>query len=524
MARAVGGRARRPGAGRSPVRAAAVTLAALATLTAATAAAQPPAEAEAAEAADVVSPFLPPTHWAVAAVRRAEALGLLDDALPARRELPRALVGRALRQAWRRGAEQAPAHAALMAGWYARFAEEFREAEAERRGELPSVQPLGAAAFAGYEYADGRVAPGLGERGEERTGALPLPDVSGARVGAALGVRVGGVVAVEVEPAWSADGVELARADLLAGWGPVYVAAGRQAIGYGPGIGGGVVLGGAARVDRLEVGTNRTVRLPRGLRWLGPASFHSFMARTNEGRHPGEPYLWGASGTLRPHPRLTLAVHRAALFGGERASPITLRRLLSMLIGEVRGSVFEDQVVAAEGRLRLPTEALLPLTLYLEWGSEDAAGAWFDVPGRVVGAYVPSLPGAPAAALGVEYSRFRPSCCGNPPWYRHSLFPGSWALDEVPLGHALGGHGSELLLYGEVAPLAARLRLAGRAFRRERERENLFAPERVGISHGGRVEAWWRVGARQELTVEFFREAGDGWSEARAGAGLRLFF
>ena len=45
----------------------------------------------------------------------------------------------------------------------------------------------------------------------------------------------------------------------------------------------------------------------------------------------------------------------------------------------------------------------------------------------------------------MEYAHFAHSCCGNPPWYRHKQFPGSWALRDVPLGHSLGGEGTEWL-------------------------------------------------------------------------------
>src|SRR5690606_1243413 len=97
----------------------------------------------------------------------------------------------------------------------------------------------------------------------------------------------------------------------------------------------------------------------------------------------------------------------------------------------------------------------------------------------------PAVPGMESTSVGVEYTEFAASCCGNPEWYRHWSFPGSWATGDQPLGHPLGGHGSELLLLTETHLLDARLRLHGRFFVRERGIENLYVPGREGRSRGG---------------------------------------
>jgi hypothetical protein len=186
-----------------------------------------------------------------------------------------------------------------------------------------------------------------------------------------------------------------------------------------------------------------------------------------------------------------------------------------------------------DGRLRLPTEDFLPLTLYLEWGAEDAAGAWWDVPGRVFGVSVPALPGLPEVEAGAEYARFSGFCCGNPPWYFHGEFLGNWVAEDVPLGHPLGGEGWEALAYLNADALDARLRLEARGFLRERsdaglftlqQAGNLFAPARTGRSWGGSLDAAWRVTPSLEARVRLFRDAGDGWSEHRVGAGVDWLF
>jgi hypothetical protein len=481
--------------------------------------------ARAAEPADTVrcggalaraaaSVHLPVHHWSLAAVRRADALGLLDEPLALRRTLTRATVARLLCQAERHAAERGDALGALAQGWNERLAEEFGP-DAELR----------AAPRAGYAYGRGLVAPGLGEFPPERTGPLTLADRSALDAGVELSAQAGRHLAASVEPEAFGRELTLAAGEVAVGAGAFSISAGRQAVGYGAAEGGGVVLSGAEAVDAVQLETTRGLRLPRPLGWLGPIDFQTFLSRFNSERHPGAPYFWGASGAIHPHPRLTLAVHRAALFGGERSElPITPRSLWQMLLGEVHGRKnFEDQVVSVEGRFRLPTESVLPLTIYLEWGSEDAAGAWRDVPGRVAGAFVPRIPGAPALSLGVERAAFRASCCFNPPWYRHVGFPGSWAGESQPLGHPLGGEGREWLLYSRAELLDSRLELAGRGYRRKRGAENLFAPERAGRSTGGAMNARWRLARAIDLRVAGEAERGEGWTMTRIEAGMSAY-
>jgi len=460
------------------------------------------------------SVHLPIAHWSLAAVRRAEGLGLLEEPVAPRRTLTRATVARLLCQAERRAADQPSWAAELAEGWVARFAEEFGPAEALR-----------AAPRAGYAYQKGLVAPGLGEFAPERTGPLPLGDWNGIESGVELSVQGGRHLAAAVAPEAFGRDLRLNVGELAVGAGAFSLSLGRQSVGYGATEGGGVVLSGAEPFDALQFETTRALRLPGVLGWLGPVDGQMVLSRFEEARHPGAPYFWGASGAIHPHPRLTLAVHRAALFGGERSElPITPKNLWLMLIGEVHDRKnFENQVVSVEGRLRLPTESVLPLTLYLEWGSEDAAGAWRDVPGRVVGAFVPRVPGVNALALGAEYASFRPSCCGNPPWYRHVGFPGSWAKESQPLGHPLGGEGQEWLLYGRVELFEARFEIAGRGYRRNRGEENLYAPERAGASTGGALDARWRWGPRTDVRLVAEAERGRGWTAGRLGAAVEVY-
>ena len=205
---------------------------------------------------------------------------------------------------------------------------------------------------------------------------------------------------------------------------------------------------------------------------------------------------------------------------------MTPRNVGRMLLGLYEGTyTFENQIASLAFRYRLPTEALLPLTAYGEWAADDEAGALRDVPAIAFGLWVPALPALPEASLGVERTRFAGSCCGNPEWYRHPIsFRGNWAVGDAPLGHPLGGHGSQWLVYAGADLVDARLRLKAELFRRTRDRENLFAPERVGESWGAELQLGWRFLPRAELNATLFHESGDGWRAQEIRAGTAVLF
>ena len=466
------------------------------------------------------SPALPGDHWAVRAAARAEALGLAPGFFPAQRAVPRHVVAAALERA---ASDASGPLESLADGWWARFQEEFPEYT--RPAERGRLVPLGVALSAGYADASGRLSPATGYQGT-RVDPVPVGDESGALLGGAVGVSVRGVAALSLEGGLEAGEAELTRWEGEIGLGAFALSVGRAEVGYGYGRGGSVVLSPGAPLPRVEAQTTRPVRLPGFLRGVGEWSLHTFAGPVDEDRHPTEPWLWGARLALRPHPRFTLAVNRASIFGGE-GRPATLRNLAGMVVGVIR-SDFENQVVAGEARWRLPTDRVLPATAYLEWGADDGAGALDEQPARLAGVFFPAVSGIPQVALGAEYARFE-GCCGHGAWYHNATFPGNWARGDRTLGHPLGGAGSEAAAYAQAELLDARLRLDGRAFARERSGDatlggNLFAPLRAGRSRGGEVRAALRLGRAADLRAAFFRDAGDGWREQAFRADVAVFF
>jgi hypothetical protein len=465
--------------------------------------------------------FLDAKHWAVEAAWRANALGLAPAFLPAQGLVSPTMVEAALRTAAREAEARPPGIRALAAGWYARFAEEFPGlTDTAEEGAAPFRLASGALAIGAVSHT-GRVEPGRGEF-PGQIGSEALPDLEGVVASAAATVSVGTHLSLQLAPRFDARELSLAVADLTVAAGPWSASLGRQAVGYGWARGGGVVLSGNESIDRFELATRRPIRLAGLLSVLGPMAFHTFFSRLTDERHTREPYLWGARGVWRPHPRLDLAIQRASMFGGE-GEPLSARRVALMLIGRVVSRGFENQIVSAAGRFRLPSESLLPLTAFAEWGAEDAAGAWRDAPGYVVGIEAPALPVAPELSLGVEFASFAASCCGNPPWYRHSALTGGWAGRNETLGHPLGGSGTQLLGRAGADLLDARLRLDATVFRRDRREENLFVPGRAGRSTGLSADVAWRVVPRSELWLSAAREDGDGWRESALRAGGTLF-
>lgn len=471
----------------------------------------------------ITAPDAAAEHWSMDAVRRAEALGLLRDPLPFRRALSLDVVAALLEQAAVAARGRGEGLERMAEGWRQRFYREFGGASlGVQAGE---VRLLGVRASARAEVGDGLEAPGFREVGAGRTGAVPLPDEARLGVGGEVVAALGTAAGALIEPEVRTDGVLIRRVDLVAGWGNWKFSVGRQPLGLAKSPHAGLVLSGSVPIDRLEVRTESPAVLPGVLRFVGPVSAEAFLGRLwDEDRHAREPYFWGGTLSIQPLPRVGLAVHRAAMFGGRGYdAPFTAKTVVDMLIGRVANLGFENQVVSVEGRFRLPTERWVPLTAWVEWGAEDAAGGWWDVPGRVVGLETPAVPGAEALSLGAAYTHIEPQCCGNSPWYRHTSFDGSWALWNRPLGHPLGGEGTEWRAYGGYDRPERNFRVEGQIFRRARRGQNLYVPGREE-STGGALDLRWTERHGVELEAGVGVESGSGFTELRMELGTHLYF
>jgi len=468
-----------------------------------------------------VAPELDHTHWAVAAVRRAEGLGLIETMLPAQARLPRDLVARSLERAVVHAAERSPAYLPLVRSWVTRFGEEF---PAFAEPPTSAVRPLGHQVSLGARASREVAVPGRGLFPDTRTGAAFAADSTVLLGAAEFAFALGSNAAIHAAPTLSTDRAAIDRWDVLVGWRGARASIGRQPISYGQARGGGLVISGREPLTRLQLHSADGFHLPGPLAHVGLISLHGFGGWLREPRHPGNPYVWGMSVGVRPHTRLTLGVHRASIIGGDSVpTPLTAGNFLRTFVGHnLLG--FENEVVSLEARWRLPSEGVLPVTVYGEWGAEDAAGAWRDVPGRTAGIEVAGIPGVIGLSGGAEYTSFAGSCCGNPPWYRHAPHAGGWVGKDRPLGHALGGEGREASLHASYESVDAGLRITTRGFSRSRTGENLYVPGLDGRSHGIAAAMTLRSGGRTEAIVAVDLESGDGWTQSAAALHLRRFF
>ena len=429
-------------------------------------------------------------HWAVRAVRRLEARGLVPGSATTLRSLSVHEVRGALAEAVVEDSARTSALAVLVHAWRRRFSAEFPDSTAS------ALRVWGGAALvAGARSADGRALP------DTPLARLPAGVADGFSARPTLGIALGSHFAARFQPVATAATVTLPHWEVaLAGRG-MAVSVGRTSIGYGRGEGGSVTLAGAVPVDRLAAQTIRAQRLPGILRHLGPVGGHTAVGWvTSLAPHPSDPWFWSGQLSAQPHPRLTLAAHRAALFGGTATEvPVTPLNFLRVLAGPYNpvSTGFENQVASGEVRYRPPTERLLPVQLYLEWGTDDAAGALDEAPGVVAGIAVPMLPRLPQLGMGLERAAFGRGARLR--WYTHGTLP--LVAGSTPLGHPLGGNGTEWTAYLHADLLGAVLALDVRTFFRNRSAHTLFGDAWSGRSRGAAVtaRAWLSTRAHGEI-------------------------
>ncbi len=450
--------------------------------------------ASSARAEEVSSPLLPPDHWAVRAAEKLHAVGLAPDYLPGQRAPRLAEVERVLVSA----AENAsPDLRALTGAWLRRFNSEF---VGLRAGGTTFDADVGAL-----------LAADLDPVRTLRLRLLSEARLSTPFVAASLAGRFG---VTEPQP----HALEWEVATQL---GPLSLSMGRQPVGWASQRGTGLLFSGRAPIHRVELQTTRAVRIPGALSFLGAVSAQAFYGFLNEPRHGSSARLFGTVLHWQPHPRLTLSAHRATMLGAEGTEQLGLIDTLRMIALERNGD--ENNLVSGVVRLRLPTESLVPLTLYGEWGTEDLAGNFLYTPGLVGGLWVPAVPGLPSLGLGFEATHIGFISRRTVKWYAHFRQRGGWFTGDVPLGHPLGGNGRELRLYGTLLA-GDRVFVDAALFARRRFRSHLQAPGREGIARGGELSASVKPLRRLELRLGANAEFGEGWTERGAELSALLHF
>ena len=503
------------------------------------AAAQPAAPS----APSFASPLLPPDHWAVDAARRVATVGLASDGFGwADGTLTQAAVGAALQYASERARAVGSPLRDVIAEEWRRFAREFPQvaarlqSSAEHAAEPVSRRasiPLASSVEARFVSATGRLLPvrSLDRTRENVAPPQPLGDAHDAELQVRLGTLASRYFAAEVAGGRSDERWQLRDWQFVGAARSLGVWAGARAPDFGPGAGGGLVFDGRAVLDGGGVTLVNPVRAPWLFRHLGYIRGEAFLSRIDSSAVTRHPWVFGSHVSISPHPRLLLGATQAFMFSGEGQPPFTFRNFKEMFLThgiKTAGREFENGIASIEARWRPPLP--LPAILYAEWGTDDNHSAWFEFPAVVAGVTLPAVPRIPALSLGLERTSFAAPCssCNGcaceyyATWYRHYVFVDGWTLDRRPIGHPLGGDGTEWLAYGRYDDAARRIRLDARGFTRDRGRYNLFAPTRGGRSVGGALGAGYRVTETLELRLNAGIERGrTNWSASETAVGLR---
>ncbi len=485
----------------------------------------------------VAAPYLAPDHWVMDALRRLDAAGLLggayDPSLPGldRVEAVRLLdrAGREAELGWR---DLVP----MVEAYRARFAAQYPVAAGDVR-QWRGPQVGASEVSAGYLHEDAEMLTSVGTPPipkrpwvPEQPAALAAPHRAPAVAGEVSGYwgrHAAGAVGAVLEE----GGARLGETQLVAAVGPVHAWAGRRRLRIGHGD-AGIIVSGTIPIDGAGI-ASEPFRLPWALAHVGDIRVSTALGQLERTDPYDDPWLWLFRATVVPHPRVTLGLNRAAIavkvdggFGDR------LRQVAYIAIGK-HGATPDDnmrdnQMASVDLRYRPPVGPL-PLSLYIEWGLDDSAGSWKNVPGIVGGAYLGAIPGAPALAAGVERAYFAERCCGNIWWYRHSGFTGGWTDERRPLGHPLGGHGDEWAARLDATLLDASLLVKARGYLRDRGDENLFAPTFEGSSRGGSVRISARpdgvIGQRSlEVGLGMEYERGEEWSRGMGEIRIAVFF
>ncbi len=462
------------------------------------------------------TPFLESGSWQEALERRLDALGLLGrDLDPSGGAGTRGQLALALLAA-DSSTSAAPPVLAVVRRYRERFCAEFAASCRAARGMPRRAWAAdGAVLSAGYADRGGTVLTAVGWPPEPEVPPNLTPPQARAPLRSPLGFAdvsaLGPGFAVRVSARATSEGAGLVEGYVGASRGVARVWAGRRQLrfGYGQGsliIGGRVPLDGAG----LEAGA---FRLPWVFRHLGAVHAETGLFQLHEVAPYPHPWLWTLRASVSPHPRFQVAVERAAMVATEGSDLSTrFTQLLQVLIGKHSVVNRQDNQIASFDFRYRPPLGPLPVSLYLEWGLEDTAGSWRKVPGVIAGAYLGTVPGVPALAVGVERASFAPRCCGNPWWYRHRGFEGGWTDDRKPLGHPLGGEGWEWRAWTDAIP-APWLVGTLSAILRDRGIENLYAPSRTGRSAGAMLDLRFTRAPGPELGLRGRYENGDGWAE-----------
>lgn len=413
---------------------------------------------------------LPLDSWVYPALDKFAGLGLVDSSLAGTRPYTRREAARLVRMA-RRRADRVAAPGAVYE-LLARLEREFKNQLADISGGVSSsyLQPLRNVELA-YLSLHGQpsIFPGTNARQFDlnyNNFGLDYADGQNAQLSFESEARLAGLLLVHVRPVFAVQNPDRQAADTAFGLlegklalnlGQIELSLGRQALWWGPGRHGSLLLSNNAKpLDMLRLTNPEPVLLPWLFSALGPFRFDLFWSRLDSERTVPNPYLAGLRLDFKPFPWLELGASRTALFGGKGRPGVGFADFLTILGGKNLSGAADtsDQLAALDASLRLP---FWGAEVYGEWGGEDEAGRFIANDAYLAGLYLAKPEPSGRLSLRCEYADLSRLDANSPPWYHHGIYRSGYTYQQKILGHHVGGAATDtlvemrLLLPGDVS-------------------------------------------------------------------------
>ena len=233
--------------------------------------------------------------------------------------------------------------------------------------------------------------------------------------------------------------IDTLAATAALGLGPIEISFGRQALWWGQGHHGTLILTNNAKpLTMLRITNPQPILLPWVFKYLGPFRFDLFFSRLGEERVVPDPSFSGLRLNIKPLPWLEIGVSRTIMFGGEGRPEMDFGDYLTILSGK-NLSGDEDtsnQLAALDMKLQFPF--LWNAQLYAETGGEDEAGGFPMLNAWIVGCYLPQIEPSNRLSLRLEVANLATTRSPGGPWYAHSQYQSGYTYETNIMGHHVG--------------------------------------------------------------------------------------
>lgn len=233
----------------------------------------------------------------------------------------------------------------------------------------------------------------------------------------------------------------LEEAYVKAGVGAWDITAGRQALTWGQGAAGNLLLGNSMKpLTTLQFSLKEPKQVGGFFKFLGKVDFHAFytqlegnraeIAKANSHNDFNHPQLLGLRFDVTPTSYATFGLSRISMLGGQDNS-LSISDYGKWLIGENAYSNDKwDDIAGFDFRLRFPGAQV-----YGELYGEDQAGYLPSDIAYRLGVYLPNIAADGAWDLTLETAKT------NRAWYVHSRYQNGWTYSGHIMGDMMGLEG-----------------------------------------------------------------------------------